>query len=182
VTVGYTGVFWGLGVEPWFEALRVSGSSLLTLEFATVDDLAKTILVFSEATIGLILLALLIAYLPTMYAASSRREAAVTMLEVRADTPPSAVEMILRFHRIQGLGRLGEQWQAWEAWFADIEETHTSLPALVLFRSPRPDRSWLTAGGAALDAASLSLSTVDIPSDSQAALCIRAGDLDRTEF
>jgi hypothetical protein len=177
VAIGYSGMFWGLGVEPWYHAFRISGSSLLTLGFATVDDLPKTILVFSEATIGLILVALLIAYLPTMYAAFSRREAAVTLLEVRADSPPSAVEMILRFHRIQGLDRLGQQWEVWEAWFADIEESHTSLPAVAFFRSPHPDRSWITAGGAVLDAASLTLSTLDVPGDARAALCIRAGFL-----
>jgi hypothetical protein len=141
------------------------------------EGLVTTILEFSEATIGLILVALLIAYLPTMYAAFSRRETAVTMLEVRADNPPSAVEMILRFHRIHGLDQLGEQWKAWEIWFADIEESHTSLPALVFFRSPRADRTWVTAAGAVLDAASLTLSTVDIPNDASAALCIRAGYL-----
>jgi hypothetical protein len=177
VSIGYTGLFWGIGVGSGYEAFRISGSSLLTLGFAVVEGLPATILEFTEATIGLILVALLIAYLPTMYAAFSRRETAVTMLEVRADNPPSAVEMILRFHRIHGLDRLTEQWRAWEVWFADIEESHTSLPALVFFRSPRSDRSWVTAAGAVLDAASLTLSTVNIRNDAAAALCIRAGYL-----
>jgi hypothetical protein len=38
--------------------------------------------------LGLLLVALLIAYLPTMYAAFSRRETAVKLLEVRAGNPP----------------------------------------------------------------------------------------------
>ena len=177
VLIGYMGMFWALDVGSWQDAFWVSGSSLLTLGFASVKDLPQTILAFSEATIGLMLVAVLIAYLPSMYAAFSRRETAVTMLEVRADNPPSAVEMILRFNRIHGLDRLTEQWQAWETWFADIEESHTSLPALVFFRSPRPDRSWVTAAGAVLDAAALTSSTVDIPADARAALCIRAGYL-----
>jgi hypothetical protein len=121
------------------------------------------------------MIALLIAYLPTIYSAFQRREAAVNLLEVRAGKPPSAVEMIERFHRNHGLDRLAEQWQAWEAWFADIEESHTSLAALVFFRSPRPDHSWITAAGAVLDAAALTLSSVDIPYNPEAALCIRAG-------
>jgi hypothetical protein len=83
--------------------------------------------------------------------------------------------MIERYHSIHGLHRLEEQWQAWEAWFADIEESHTSLPALVFFRSPRPDHAWITAAGAVLDAAALSLAALDIPRSPQAALCIRAG-------
>jgi hypothetical protein len=124
-----------------------------------------------------LLVALLIAYLPTMYAAFQRREAAVTLLEVRAGSPPSAIEMILRYHRLHGLDRLSEQWRVWEAWFVDIQESHTSLAALVFFRSPRPDHSWVTAAGAVLDAAALTRSTVDTPTDFQADLCIRAGYL-----
>jgi hypothetical protein len=177
VFIGYTGILWGVGAGSWYAAFRISGSSLLTLGFAAVDGLPMTVLAFSEATFGLILVAMLIAYLPTMYAAFSRRETPVTMLEVRASNPPSAVEMILRFHRIHGLDRLSEQWRSWEVWFADIEESHTSLPALVFFRSPRPDRSWVTAGGAVLDAASLTLSAVDVPYDAGGALCIRGGFL-----
>jgi hypothetical protein len=177
VLLGYTAMFWATGVETWYQAFKVSGSSLLTLGFATADRVGQAFLEYSEATIGLMLVALLIAYLPSMYSAFSRREAAVTLLEVRAGNPPSAVEMIKRFHRIHGLDHLGEQWQAWESWFADVEESHTSLAALVFFRSPRGDRSWVTAAGAVLDAASLARSVVDIPPDPRADLCIRAGYL-----
>ena len=112
---------------------------------------------------GILLVALLIAYLPTLYSAFSRREQVVNMLEVRAGSPPSALEMLLRFHRNQGLDKLTDYWRVWEAWFADIEESHTSLAALVFFRSPQPEHSWVTAAGAVLDAASLTLSSVDIP-------------------
>ena len=38
--------------------------------------------------------------------AFARRELAVTLLEVRAGSPPSAVEMIARFHRISGFEKL----------------------------------------------------------------------------
>jgi hypothetical protein len=177
ISIGYAGMYWAVGNFTWLEAIRISGSSLLTLGFATAQELPTTFLEFTEATLGLILVALLIAYLPSMYAAFQRREAAVTLLEVRAGSPPSAVEMILRFHRIHGLDRLGEVWRTWETWFVDIEESHTSLAALVFFRSPQPDHSWVTAAGAVLDAASLTRSTVDIPTDPLADLCIRAGYL-----
>ena len=177
VQLGYTGMFWGSGVTPWNEAFHLSGSSLLTLGSATTTSIPLLFLVYTEATIGLILVALLIAYLPTMYAAFQRRETAVALLEVSAGSPPSAVEMLLRFNRLHGLERLSELWKTWEAWFVDIEESHTSLAALVFFRSPQPDHSWVTAAGAVLDAAALTRSTVDIPTDVQADLCIRAGYL-----
>jgi hypothetical protein len=112
-----------------------------------------------------------------MYSAFSRREQAVNMLGVRAGTPPSALEMLLRFNRIHGLDKLSDYWKNWEAWFADVEESHTTLPALTFFRSPLPDSSWITAAGTVLDSASLTLSSMDIPYEASAALCIRAGFL-----
>lgn len=177
VLLGYTAMFWALGMESWVKAVEASGSSLLTLGFVAVEGLPQYGLAFSEALIGLVLIALLIAYLPTMYAAFQRREQAVTMLEVRAGSPPTAWEMIERFNRIHGLERLSEQWHEWERWFTDIQESHTSLAALVFFRSPKPEHSWVTAAGAVLDAAALFRSTVDIPADPQADLCIRSGYL-----
>lgn len=177
VQVGYMAMFWGLGAPSWITAFRVSGSSIFTLGFLTLDDLPSTLLTFSEAAIGLFLVALLISYLPTMYAAFSRREAVVTMLEVRAGSPPSAIEMISRFHRLQRLDKLSAHWETWEAWFVDIDESHTSLAALPFFRSPQPQRSWVTAAGAILDAGALMTSTIDVPRDAQVDLCIRAGFL-----
>jgi hypothetical protein len=63
----------------------------------------------------------------------------------------------------------------WQQWFAELEETHTSLGVLSFFRSPLGHRSWVTAGGAVLDAAALRLAVVDLPFDPEAGLCIRAG-------
>jgi hypothetical protein len=175
ILIGYMSMFWASGVPSWWLAYNVSGSSLLTLGFAQADDFLKITLTFSEAAIGLILIALLIAYLPTMYSAFSKREAAVTMLEVRAGSPPSAIEMFKRYYRLQRLDKLSEMWVSWELWFVELDESHTSLAALPFFRSPQAHRSWVTAAGAILDAASLAASTIDIPRDAQADLCIRAG-------
>ena len=43
--------------------------------------------------------------------------------------------MILRFHRLGRLNKLPDFWERWENWFVEIEESHTSLAALVFFRS-----------------------------------------------
>jgi len=119
ISLGFSLMYLASGTMDWRTDLRLSGSSLLTLGFNAPENSLQTLLVFSEATIGLILVALLIAYLPTMYSAFSRRETAVTLLEVRAGNPPSAVEMLMRFQRIHGLDRLSEHWQTWENWFAE---------------------------------------------------------------
>src|SRR5260221_3368687 len=175
VLIGYMGMFWAIGAQSLKAAFTVSGSSLLTLGLQTQDGVYATMISFSEATIGLILIALLIAYLPTMYSAFSRRELAVTLLEVRAGSPPSAIELFTRYNRLKRLDKLTELWVQWENVFVDLEESHTSLAALAFFRSPQPHRSWITASGAVLDAAALAASTVDIPRDAQAELTLRAG-------
>jgi len=177
ILLGYAAIYWSFGIGSVFSAIRLSGSSLFTLGFDIAKTPLVTFVVFSEAILGLMLVGLLIAYLPTMYAAFSRREQVVNMLEVRAGNPPSAVEMLLRFHRNQGLEKLSEYWKIWEAWFADIEESHTTLSALVFFRSPRAENSWVTAAGAVLDAAAITLSAIDIPFEISAALSMRAGFL-----
>lgn len=175
---GYALMYWATDTSMQLAAsFTLSGSSLLTLGFARDSFLLHDLMAFSEATIGLILVALLIAYLPTMYAAFSRRELQVTLLEVRAGSPPSAVEMIARFQRIHRLETMHSLWETWEGWFAEVEESHTSLAALVFWRSPQPDHSWITAAGAVLDAAALMRSVVDAPEDRQADLCLRAGYL-----
>ena len=175
ILFGYAGMFRTTGIESWRAAFTISGSSLFTLGFAQGTTVFHTILTFTEATIGLILVALLIAYLPTMYNAFSRRERAVTLLEIRAGSPPSAVEMLTRYQRLDRLSELHEFWEMWEEWFAEIEESHTSLAALVFFRSPQPEHSWVTAAGAVLDAGALFASSLDVPRDPQVELCIRAG-------
>jgi hypothetical protein len=173
--IGYTLLFWSLGARPPLVALELSGSSIYTLGFVMPPNPVTMVLAFSEAGIGLVLLAMLISYLPSMYQSFQRREAAVTALDVRADTPPTATAMLRRSSIIGGWDRLEELWRDWERWFVDITETHTSLPALVFFRSPYWEHSWVTASGAVLDGASLLASTVDRPRSPDAELCIRAG-------
>jgi len=176
--VGYTAMFWALGVTPLRAALVESGSSLLTLGFARAPDLPTTALAFTEAALGLILLALLITFLPSMYGAFSRREHGVAMVEIQAGSPPTPVEMLQRFTTIKGLDKMEEEvWGPWLDWFVDVEESHTSFAGLPFFRSPQPNRSWVTAAGVVLDTASIYASTVDAPRSPAAELCIRSGYL-----
>jgi hypothetical protein len=175
VLAGFMMMFHALGVSSWRVAFTESGSSLLTLGFVRPGDLPTTVLAFTEAAIGLGILALFIAYLPSTYAAFTRREVLVAKLSARAGTPPSAIEFLIRVHRIDELHLLDDVWKQWQDWFAEVEETHTSQAQLVFLRSPRHDRSWITASGVVLDAASFANSAVDIPWSPHAALCVRAG-------
>lgn len=173
---GYTAIFHSLIDDSWPKAFEISGSSLVTLGFVQAQGMGQYIAAFSEAGLGLLLLALLITYLPTMYSAFSRREALVSRTSISAGTPPTAWALIERYHRIAGFDRLeAHVWVPWTAGFVDLEESHTSLGALALFRSPDPHRSWVTASGTVLDTAAILQSSVDGYDSSAAQLTIRAG-------
>lgn len=177
VFFGYAAIFVAVGVDDIRIAFTDSGSSLLTLGFAPLANFTQVLIAFTEAIVGLALIALLIAYLPTIYSAWARREALVTLLAVRAGEPASPEVLFRRYARLGRLDKLTELWEQWEVWFADLEESHTSLAALALFRSSQPYRSWVVAGCCVMDAASLMTSTIDLPPDPQAALAIRGGTL-----
>ena len=178
VSLGYAAIFWALGVRPFFAAFLESGSSLLTLGFIPPTQTPLiALLSFSEAAVGMTLAALLISYLPTMYSAFSSRETLVNLLETRAGAPPSAVYVFELAYPLGRMDHLVDLWREWEIWFAQLDETHTSLPTLAFFRSPQPHHSWITAAGAILDTAALYQSTLGYAPQPQAGLCIRSGYL-----
>jgi signal transduction histidine kinase len=179
VLLGFTSIFYALADElSWAYAFEASGSSLMTLGFVAVEGVDLYIVAFAEAGLGLLLLALLITYLPTMYAAFSRREALVTRTSISAGTPPTPWALIERYHRIAGFDRMEANiWAPWTAGFVDLEESHTSLSALAMFRPPQPHRSWVTAAGCLLDTAALLQSSVDGFDEPPAQLTMRAGFL-----
>ena len=155
VLLALTPMFWALGAGFPRDSFTRSGSSLLTLGFAFANDLPATVLSFAAATIGLGLVALLISYLPSIYAQFSRREVLVGQMDTRAGTPPDPVVLLTRAHAIGLLPELDQLWRDWERWFVEVDESHTSNVALAFFRSQHPQRSWLTAAGCVLDAAAL---------------------------
>jgi hypothetical protein len=177
VSLGYTGLYWAVGEGTLVHCYQLSGSSLLTL--GTIDEFSFVggILTYSEATLGLLLLTLLLSYLPTIYQAFARREATVAQLELRAGTPPTAACLLGWLNHDGSVQNDDQQWAAWEQWFVEIEESHTSLPILSFFRSPQPGRSWVTAGGLILDTAALLFAAVDGPQPRQAQITFKAGCL-----
>ncbi|MGZ4799275.1 MAG: hypothetical protein ACXVJW_16195 [Acidimicrobiia bacterium] len=175
VVGGFTMIFVAVENVSWKAGFLQSGSSLFTLGFEPPIGFWAATLGFAEAAIGLGLLALLIAYLPTIYGAFSRREVLVAHMSARAGSPPSAVDLLRRAHLIGRIDNLDDVWVDWQLWFAELQETHTSLAFVNFFRSPEPDRSWITAAGAVLDAAALTNSTIAGPNQPMASLCVRSG-------
>ena len=181
ITIGYAAMYWAL--DPTLDvqaALILSGSSLLTLGFAFQESLPIVLLGFTQAALGMMLVALLIGFLPTMYSAFSQRENLVTKLEAYAGSPPEPAEMIRRFDYVQMLNKPDDMrafWLEWQDWFVQIEENHTTLAPMNFFRSPKPDRHWVTAAGAILDTAAIIAACVDVDRARQSGIVIRSGFL-----
>ncbi len=174
---GFTLLFWAAGEHDFADSMNLSGSSITTLGFFPPIGQIEDFLAVTEGLIGLGLVALLIGFLPTIYGIFSRREAVVLKLDVRAGSPPTALTMLSRFHQIGWLESIHEEWEGWEDWFSELEESHTSHPSLVFFRSQRPYSSWITSAGCVLDAAAITLSSIDLRPQPEAAVIIRSGSM-----
>jgi hypothetical protein len=130
---------------------------------------------FLAAASGLIIVALQIAYLPTLYAAYNRRETEVTLLGPRAGSPAWGPELLARVQIANGIEQLTVIYQAWERWSADVAESHSSYPSLLRFRSPEPHSSWVLSQLAVLDAAALHMAACPGAAPVTARLCLQMG-------
>ena len=179
IIVGYTGMYWALDTTlSLHDALILSGSSMMTLGSSFHDELLITLLTFSQAALSMMLIALLIGYLPTMYSAFTQRELMVTKLEAYAGSPPSPTEMVRRLHFVGVLHNseaLQALWTDWQDWFLQIEEQHTTLALMNFYRSHKPDRHWVTAAGCVLDTAAIIASSVQIERAALAGIVLRSG-------
>jgi hypothetical protein len=179
--IGFTLLMWPFVPKGLASAFTDAGSSMFTLGFAEPAGAAPAVIVFLGAATGLVIVTLQIAYLPTLYSAFNRRETEVALLNARAGVPSWGPELLARTHYALGSGMstidtMPYLYAQWERWAADIAESHTTYPALVRFRSPRPLSSWVTALLAVLDSAALFLALSPkaapvVP----ARLCLRSG-------
>jgi hypothetical protein len=175
--LGYALLFLPLTGDGLSAALRLAGSSLFTLGVASSPRQGATVVTFVAAATGLVVVALQIGYLPTIYGAYNRRETLVNMLESRAGEPAWGVELLAREQLIGSLDSLGPFFNDWERWAADLTESHVNYPWLLAFRSPYPLRSWVVSLLAVLDAAALYLALVPSRAPSAARHCLRTGFL-----
>jgi hypothetical protein len=173
--LGFAFLMWPFNDGDLGRALTLAGSSMFTLGFDSQPGAAPVTLTFLAAAFGLVVVALQIAYLPTLYSAFNRRETLVTMLESRGGVPAWGPEILMRHELIDNVASLGALYASWEQWAADVAETHTTYQVLILFRSPHPMRSWITALLSVLDAAALHLSLNPLTAPAEARPLMRMG-------
>ena len=161
-------------------ALAQAGSSLFTLGYAGPDSTPLTVIDYVAAASGLVVVALQVGYLPTLYGAFNRRETEVTLLTGRAGTPAWGPEILARtrfgFAEEDDGAVMDQFYLQWARWAADVSESHTNYPVLTRFRSPAELSSWLVALIAVLDSAALwlALSPSRAPAP-EARLALRMG-------
>jgi hypothetical protein len=174
--IGFALLLW-----PWTHhlggAFREAISSMFTLGFDSTRGPAPTSLDGIAAAAGLIVVAVQIAYLPTLYSAFNRRETDVTLLGARAGAPPWGPELLARtrYGMHVRTDDLPEFYATWERWAADVAESHANYPVLVRFRSPQPFSSWLVGLLAVLDSAALYLALCPSKERYEVRMCLRMG-------
>jgi hypothetical protein len=149
--------------------------ALFTVGAVHVGGRANIAIDVTAGAIWVIIVALQIAYLPTLYNAFSRREGLVALLESRAGAPAWGPELLARHQLVGIVDTLPDLYKEWESWSADVAESHSTYPILLLFRSPDPWLSWLIGLLAVLDAAAMQLALCPSSAPSQARLCLRMG-------
>lgn len=137
--------------------LYMSGQTFFTLGYG---DLTPTrgfghFLAVVEAGTGFGFLAIIISYLPVLYQAFSQREVAISLLDARAGSPPTAAEVLVRIGRSGSIDRANAVLAEWERWSAELLESHLSFPVLGYYRSQHANQSWLAALTAILDTCAL---------------------------
>ncbi len=152
--------------------LYMSGVTFFTLGFGDVFPLASLgrALAVVEAGTGFGFLAVVIGYLPVLYQSFSRREVAISMLDARAGTPPTAVELLKRYSEAKKLDKVSELLREWERWAADLLESHLSYPVLCYYRSQHDNQSWLASLTCVLDTCALVMVGIDGAHEWQARL------------
>ena len=173
--VAFAFIYICAGVNSFSSAFGTAGSTIIGLGIIAVRHGSLTVLEYVEAGLGLTLLALLIAFIPTLYQSFQRREYAVSRLTVRAGIPATPWGVLEIAASVDSYARLDELWREWEQWFIDVGETHTTVVLLNYYRSPNPTQTWIGGLASVLDAAALFQAAVDAEPSPTAGLCIRAG-------
>ena len=173
---GYTLTLYGAGIKPMLRAFLFSGSALSTMGFESPGSNFWVIVLSAvEALTVVIIVALLIGYLPTIYSSYQQREQAVNNLDRLTGSQPDGMKVVDAYVNIFGASRLGELWQTWIGWFDDLATSGSTLSGELYLRSSRWDRSWISAAGAMLDAAALVDSSIDLSTDPAADRLVRLG-------
>jgi hypothetical protein len=174
--LGYALIFDGLHdqIEPhpngFWTSLYYSAGTLLPLSYGDILPMggAARLATIAESASGVILIALVISLLFSLYQSFQSREELVVTLDALAGAPPSGVQLLETAADDRMTRRL-------EAPF-DVLESHLAYPILFYFRSSHDNEAWINSFGAVMDAATLVLSVTEHDSIGAARLLSKIGN------
>ena len=157
--LGFGLIWWGLGgvdgAAGLADSIYYSGVVYFTLGFGEIvpTDQVPRFGALIEAFSGVLTTALVIGYLPALYSAYSVREQKLLTLDDGTEGRMTPTNLVLARAPDGDPRQLDDFFGEWEAWVAQVMETHTTFPMLMLFRSQHPGQHWITALGVVTDAA-----------------------------
>jgi hypothetical protein len=159
-------------------SIYISASTLVPLaygDFVPEGFLARSTIIAESAT-GVVLAALAITLLFSLYESFRSREELVVSLDALAGAPPTAVQLLETTAKHHMRPPLDDTFDDWRKWTAMVLESHLAYPLLIYFRSSHDNEAWINSFGAVMDAAVLTLSTIDDGADGPAHLMFTVGN------
>ena len=156
---GFGLIWWGLGDIPTIgglgDAWYYSGVIFFTVGFGEIvpTEIVPRAGAILEAFFGVITVALVIGYLPSLYAAYSDRERTLATLDAGGTERITPTALVMAWAPDADPKKIDAQFERWENWAAGILETHSTVPLLALFRSHDQRQNWVTGLGLLCDAA-----------------------------
>ena len=175
-TIAFALMLFGVTDASLGRALREAGSSVTTLGFESTGGVGPTIIDVLAGVSGLVVIALTIAYLPTLYVILRDRETPVKLVSGRVGPPVTGVRVLAEHYEAQASSELAELYRSWEIWAAQVADTHAKYPILLHFRLPRAESRWLATFLAMLDAATLQLTLDPSAPVGAARMWLRVGE------
>ncbi len=157
--VGFGLIWWGLGDIPTIgslgDAWYYSGVIFFTVGFGEIvpTEVIPRLGAILEAFFGVITVALVIGYLPSLYSAYSDRERTLMTLDAGGTDRITPTALVMAWAPDADPKKIDAQFERWEQWAAGILETHSTVPLLAMFRSHDQRQNWVTALGLLCDAA-----------------------------
>jgi hypothetical protein len=162
----------------FWRSIYFSAGTLLPLSYGDIvpaGGLAQVV-VLAESATGVIVVALVISLLFSLYQSFQSREEKVVTLDALAGAPPSGLQILETSAVDRMPHRLEETFDEWRQWSASVLESHLAYPILFYFRSSHDNEAWLNSFGAVMDAATLVLSLIDHDSVGAARLMSKVGN------
>jgi hypothetical protein len=184
VGFGYGLIFHGVRAqlrpvpEDLGSSMYFSATTLAPLSYGDVIPVgtAARIVTVAESATGVLLAALVITLLFSLYSSFQEREELVVCLDAMAGAPPAGVQ-ILETARERGMRQeLIRTFDDWQRWASAVLESHLAYPTLFYFRSSHDNEAWIHSFGAVMDAAVLVMSTLDDDAVGPARLMFTVGN------